>query len=74
MSREKPQDIGKGKFMRMETLKAKRTQGNVFQVLKDDCGQSILIYPVKLSSTVEGEKKNHNKKSLKTYIQQMKSR
>ena len=59
---EKPQATSKGKPINitaeftMKTLKLRRAQSNVLQLLKDHRCQPRLLYPTKLSVTVAGER------------------
>ena len=41
----------------MESLKVRRTQKDVLQTVRDHGGQPRLLYPAKLSTTIDGEKK-----------------
>jgi hypothetical protein len=52
-----------------ETLKARRTCNDVFQALKKNYCQPRLLYPAKLSFTIERKVKTfHDKQKLKKFI------
>jgi hypothetical protein len=58
--REKQQVRYKGESIRIldfstKTLKARRAWNNIFLVLKGNNGQPRLLYPAKLSFTIEGK-------------------
>ena len=72
---EKPQATSKGKPINitadfsMKTLKLRRAQSNVLQLLKDHRCQPRLLYPAKLSITIKGENKIFQDKSkFKHYL------
>jgi hypothetical protein len=73
--REKGQVIYKGRPIRIaldfspETIKARRSWANVIQTLREHKCQPRLLYPAKLSITVDGENKIfHDKTKFTQYL------
>jgi hypothetical protein len=73
--REKKQITYKGKPNKIiadfstETLKARRTWNEVFQVLNENNFNPRILYPAKLSFIVDGTiKVSHDKQKLKQYV------
>ena len=74
-SREKQQVTYKGKPIRitpdfsMETLKARRAWTEILQTLREHRCQARLLYPAKLSITIDGENKIfHDKAKFEQYL------
>ena len=52
----------------METIKARRSWIDVLQTLRDHGCKPKLLYPAKLSLTIDGEKILNDKNRLKQYL------
>ena len=73
--REKGQVTYKGRLIRItpdfstETMKARRSWADVTQILREHKCQSRLLYPAKLSITIDGETKVfHDKTKFTQYL------